>query len=54
MTVTLAGDPIEIESPIERVWEILTDLVKYPEWNPLNHLAGCSFRLLCYCIVAIY
>jgi hypothetical protein len=26
---------IEIQSTPERVWEILTDLGKYPEWNPL-------------------
>ena len=26
---------IEIQSTPERVWEILTDFVKYPEWNPL-------------------
>jgi hypothetical protein len=26
---------IEIQSTPERVWEILTDFDKYPEWNPL-------------------
>lgn len=26
---------IEIQSTPERVWEVLTDLGKYPEWNPL-------------------
>jgi len=26
---------IEIQSTPERVWEVLTDLDKYPEWNPL-------------------
>jgi hypothetical protein len=26
---------IEIRSTPERVWEILTDFEKYPEWNPL-------------------
>lgn len=26
---------IEIQSAPERVWEVLTDFDKYPEWNPL-------------------
>ena len=26
---------IEIQSTQQRVWEVLTDLGKYPEWNPL-------------------
>lgn len=26
---------IEIQSTPERVWEIMTDFDKYPEWNPL-------------------
>ena len=25
---------IEIEAPAERVWQVLTDFVTYPEWNP--------------------
>ncbi|NQS99051.1 MAG: SRPBCC domain-containing protein [candidate division Zixibacteria bacterium] len=25
---------IEIHTPIERVWEILTDFDSYPDWNP--------------------
>jgi len=24
----------EIEAPAERVWQILTDFARYPEWNP--------------------
>ena len=24
----------EIEAPAERVWHILTDFARYPEWNP--------------------
>ena len=32
---------IEIQSTPERVWEVLTDFSKYPEWNPLlTHAEG--------------
>ena len=30
------AEPIEIDAPIETVWEIMTDFDRYPEWNPLN------------------
>ncbi len=30
---------IEIQSTPEKVWRILTDLDKYPEWNPFIHHA---------------
>jgi hypothetical protein len=26
---------LEIDAPAERVWQILTDFARYPEWNPL-------------------
>lgn len=28
--------PVDIDAPLERVWEILTDWARYPEWCPLN------------------
>lgn len=28
--------PVEICAPVARVWEVLMDFEKYPEWNPLN------------------
>ena len=30
----VASDPVEIEAPAALVWEILTDLPRYGEWNP--------------------
>ncbi|MDD8012127.1 MAG: SRPBCC domain-containing protein [Acidobacteriota bacterium] len=32
---------IEIQAPAERVWQLLTDFVRFPEWNPfLRRLEG--------------
>jgi len=36
---------IEIQSTPDRVWEILTDLAKYPEWNPLLYRADGKVAL---------
>src|SRR5207244_10733015 len=31
----------EIEAPAERVWEVLTDFAKFPEWNPfIRQMSG--------------
>jgi hypothetical protein len=30
---------IEIQSTPEKVWQVLTDLDKWPEWNPFTHHA---------------
>jgi len=30
---------IEIRASVEKVWKILTDLDKYPDWNPFIHHA---------------
>ncbi len=37
----LFADPIEINAPLELVWQIIIDFDSYPEWNPLNRF----FRL---------
>lgn len=34
MTEHLISTAIEIETPAERVWQILTDFAAYPAWNP--------------------
>jgi len=35
---------IEIEAPAERVWEVLTDFAKFPEWNPFIRLMSGEVR----------
>ena len=36
---------IEIEAPAERVWQVLTDFGRYPEWNPfMPSVAGEAAR----------
>lgn len=32
----VASDPVEIEAPAERVWDILVDFERYKEWNPFT------------------
>ena len=32
----VASDPVEIEAPAERVWDILVDFERYGEWNPFT------------------
>ena len=39
MTMKELRTEIEIQASPEKVWAILTDLSKYPEWNPFIHKA---------------
>jgi hypothetical protein len=34
--VAVVRSEIEIAAPASRVWEILTDLERYPDWNPFT------------------
>lgn len=36
---------IEIAAPSERVWEILTDLERYPDWNPFTQKVESTLEL---------
>ena len=35
----------EIEAPCEQLWEILTDLEAYPEWNPFTRRVESTLEL---------
>lgn len=39
------SDAIEIEVPVERVWEILVDLELYGEWNPFTTRVDTSLEV---------
>ena len=32
----VSSDAIDIAAPVERVWDILVDIERYAEWNPLT------------------
>lgn len=32
----ISSDAVEIDAPVERVWEILVDVGRYGEWNPFT------------------
>jgi hypothetical protein len=36
---------VEIDAPIERVWEILTDLDRYGDWNPFTPKVETTLRI---------
>lgn len=33
---TIAIEPVQINAPIEHVWNVLTNFPAYPEWNPFT------------------
>lgn len=38
-------DRIQINAPIDFVWEVLTDVEKYGEWNPFTSQARTDFKI---------
>ncbi len=33
----VCSDVVEIEAPIEKVWDVLVDFSEYPKWNPFTY-----------------
>ena len=38
-------EPIRIDAPAGLVWQVLTDVEKYGEWNPFTPLARTDFKI---------
>ena len=43
--VTDIATEIEIDAPRARVWEILVDIARYPEWNPFTPRIEASLKI---------
>lgn len=43
--MTDIGSTIDIEAPRARVWSILVDLARYPEWNPFTPRVEASLQI---------
>ena len=41
----ISSDTVEIEAPIERVWDILVDVERYGEWNPFTARVKTDFEI---------
>ena len=41
----VSADPIDIEAPAQRVWDILLDVEKYGEWNPFTPRVDTNFEV---------
>lgn len=41
----VSSDTVEIEVPIERVWDILVDVERYGEWNPFTPRVRTDFEI---------
>ncbi len=41
----VSSDTVEIEAPIERAWDILTDFERYGEWNPFTPSVATEFEI---------
>lgn len=43
--ILVASDPVDIDAPAAIVWEVLTDLPRYGEWNPFCVWARSTFEI---------
>ena len=43
--VKAVGASVEIDAPVERVWDVLRDVERYPEWNPFTVSVQTDFAL---------
>ena len=41
----IRSDTIEIDAPIDLVWEVLADLARYGEWNPFTQCEGADLKV---------
>lgn len=44
-TSTIAAEPIDIDAPLARVWEILIDVNQYAHWNPFTPRVETTFEV---------
>ncbi len=44
-TLSIITDRIQINAPVDFVWEVLTDVEKYGEWNPFTSQARTDFKI---------
>ncbi len=44
-TLSIITDRIQINAPVDFVWEVLTDVEKYGEWNPFTPQARTDFKI---------
>lgn len=41
----IRSDTVEIDAPIELVWDVLTDVASYAEWNPFTTCRDTELKL---------